>query len=109
MNGVTLGSIEDEGEDMDIILKSSQFSSEVSLEDVLAIPISSGPNTYVIGDFVDSQITNATASITRQDGDIQITVDGDMEQGMDSISTQATFVQFAEKYEYPQGITYAVG
>lgn len=39
MNGVTLGTVEDNGEDMDIILKSSQFVSNVRLEDVLAIPL----------------------------------------------------------------------
>ena len=39
MNGVTIGSIEDDGEDMNVILKSSQFQGDVRIEDILAIPL----------------------------------------------------------------------
>ncbi len=78
MNGVTLGTVEDNGEDMDIILKSSQFVSNVRLEDVLAIPLVVGQTSYVVWDFVESKLTNATASVTRENGNIQITVDADL-------------------------------
>lgn len=80
MNGVTLGSVENNGEDMSVILKTNQFIDDVRLEDVLAIPLTVGQTNYVVGDFVDSQITNATASITRENGNIQITVDADLEK-----------------------------
>jgi multidrug efflux pump subunit AcrB len=102
MNGLNVGSIEDNGEDMDVVIKTSQFLSDIRIEDILAIPLQSGQNQYNVGDFVESQITNATATISRQDGDIQITVDGDIEAGMDSISMQSKFVEFAESYNYPQ-------
>ena len=101
MNGVTVGSVEDNGEDMNVILKSSKFDTNVRLEDVLAIPLYVGPTRYLVGDFVDSQISNATASITRENGNIQITVDADLETGIDSVSTQAEFKKFAEGYVYP--------
>lgn len=39
MNGVTLGSVEDDGEDMSVILKSSQFVGDVRIEDISSIPI----------------------------------------------------------------------
>lgn len=39
MNGVTVGTIDDNGEDMNVILKTSQFTDDVLLEDVLAIPL----------------------------------------------------------------------
>ncbi len=106
MNGVTLWSVEDDGEDMNIIVKSSQFISDVRLEDVLAIPIIVWQIRYVVWDFVESRITNATANISREDGDIQITVDSDLEEGVDSVSAQNAFVAFAEKYEYPEWISY---
>ena len=65
---------------MNVIVKSSQFLDDVRLEEVLAIPLTVGQTNYVVGDFVDSQITNATASITREDGNIQITIDADLEK-----------------------------
>lgn len=77
---MTLGSVENNGEDMSVILKTNQFIDDVRLEDVLAIPLTVGQTNYVVGDFVDSQITNATASITRENGNIQITVDADLEK-----------------------------
>ncbi len=39
MNGVNIGSIEDDGEDMEVVLKTNQFLSDVKIEDILAIPI----------------------------------------------------------------------
>ncbi len=109
MNGVTLWSVEDNGEDMNVIVKSSQFIDDVRLEEVLAIPLTVGQTNYVVWDFVDSQITNATASITRENWNIQITVDADLESWFDSVSSQAEFVKFAQTYEYPHGISYAAG
>ena len=109
MNGMNIGSIEDDGEDMDVVLKTSQFLSDVKIEDILAIPIQAWANQYNVWDFVESQLTNATATISRQDGDIQITVDGDIEAGMDSISMQSKFVEFAQSYNYPQWVSYAAG
>lgn len=109
MNGVTLGTVEDNGEDMDIILKSSQFVSNVRLEDVLAIPLVVGQTSYVVGDFVESKLTNATASVTRENGNIQITVDADLEVGTDTVSTQSEFTKFAETYAFPPGVSYQAG
>ena len=39
LNGVTLGSIEDNGSDMSIILKTSQFRGDVKPDDILSIPL----------------------------------------------------------------------
>lgn len=109
MNGITIGTVEDNGEDMNIILKSSKFEDDVRLEDILSLPISLGTITYSLGDFVESTLSNATASVSRTDGDVEITVDADLEDGFDTVSTQRTFLDFAEKYEFPSGISYKTG
>lgn len=108
MNGVTLGSVEDNGEDMSVKLKSDIFDDSVRVENILSIPITVGPITYNVGDFVDVEISNATASITREDGDIQITVDADVEDGVDTVSTQNTFAAYAKGYDFPSGISYKI-
>jgi multidrug efflux pump subunit AcrB len=109
MNGITVGSIEDEGEDMNVVIKTSQFTDDVRLEDILAIPLYVWPVRYLVGDFIESQISNATASITREDGNIQITVDADIEEWADSVSTQSQFVEYAKSYPYPAWVSYAAG
>ena len=109
MNGVTLGSVEDDGEDMSVILKSSQFVGDVRIEDISSIPITVWSTSYRIGDFIESELTNATASVTRVDGDIQITVDADLEDGTDTVSTQKALSDYASAYEFPPGISYKTG
>lgn len=106
MNGILIGTVEDKGEDMDIRLKSSKFSDEVRLEDILALPIAVGNSSYKVGEFVDTNLTNATAQVSRTDGKLQITVDADLELGIDSVGTQAKFQKFADTYTYPNGISF---
>ena len=106
MNGVTVWTVENNGEDMNIVLKTSQFQDEVRLEDILSIPLTVGNTVYHIGDFIDTTVTNATARISREDGKIQITVGSDLDFGIDSVSTQSKFEEFAKAYAYPKGISY---
>ena len=80
MNGVVVGSIEDNGEDMDVKLRSSVFRDDVNLEKILSLPIPTANENFALRDFVDSTLSNATAAISREDGKIQITVDSDLEQ-----------------------------
>lgn len=94
---------------MSIYLKSSKFEEKISIDDVLSIPISVGSTTYFIGDFVESRLSNALASISREDGDIQITVDADLEDGVDTVSSQAAYTEYASNYKYPAGISYKTG
>lgn len=79
------------------------------MNNILSLPISFGQNTYRVGDFVESTISNATANISRQDGKIQITVDADAEDVKDNVVLQTQFVEFAKSYKYPTGITYQAG
>jgi hypothetical protein len=50
------------------------------MENILSIPITIGNTSYNIGDFVESTITNATATVSREDGKIQITVESNLEK-----------------------------
>lgn len=106
MNGVKIASIEDGGNDIDILLKSSQFDGSVDMNNIFSLPIVLGANTYRVGDFIDSTLSNATANIARQDGKIQITIDADAENVKDNTALQKKFLEFAKTYQYPQGISY---
>ena len=80
MNGITVGSIEDNGEDMSIKVKSGLFTDDVKMEDILSIPLTIGIQNFMIRDFVDTTISNATATVSRENGKIQITVESDLEK-----------------------------
>ncbi|NRH21231.1 efflux RND transporter permease subunit [Candidatus Gracilibacteria bacterium] len=109
MNGITVGSIEDNGDDMNIILKSDRFIQEAKMEDILGISFAVGPTTYKVGNFIDTKVQNAIASVNRENGKVQITVEGDLNLGVDTLSTQASFQKYADAYNFPVGITYKVG
>ncbi len=109
MNGITVGSVEDNGEDMDVKIRSDIFSESVKMEDILSIPITVGSTSYVVRDFVDATITNATATVSREDGNIQITVDANLDPWYDTVSSQAEYVDFAKSYAFPKNISYSSG
>lgn len=109
INGIKVGTIEDSGNDRDVVLKLEKFQDDVSPEDIQGITFAFAWRTYRVGDFLDVRPENAIASIKRSDGKIQITVDADLEVGVDSISTQNAFLTYAQEYSFPAGITYAVG
>ena len=109
MNGITVGSVEDNGEDMNIKITSDTFSDDVKMEDILSIPLTIGVQNFVVRDFVDTTISNATARVSRENGKIQITVESDLEKWLDTVSAQAKFVTFAESYHYPAGISFMKG
>jgi multidrug efflux pump subunit AcrB len=109
MNGVTVGSIEDNGEDMNIVLKTDTFQKESRMEDILSIPFTVGPTTYSVGNFVDTRTQNAIASVNREDGKVQIAVEADLDTGVDTVVSQAAFVAYASAYQFPSGISYKAG
>ncbi len=109
MNGITVGSIEDNGEDMDVKVKSDKFWDDVKMEDILSIPIIVGTTNYMLHDFIDTTVSNATATVARENGKIQITVESDLEVGTDTVSAQKQYTDFAEKYTFPSGISYSKG
>lgn len=105
MNGIMVGTVEDNGDDMDVLVKIDSFLSGANMDDVLDIPITVGNAKYRAGDLLDVTAQNAVASIQRKDGKIQITVDADLDFGMDTVATQAKIDAYALTYKFPPGIS----
>jgi multidrug efflux pump subunit AcrB len=106
MNGITVGTVEDNGEDMSVVVKTDMFLSGALMEDVLGLPFTLWPTTYRIGDFVDTRAQNAVAAIKREDGNVQITVDADLDIGVDTLATQTRLEEYAKNYLFPTGISF---
>lgn len=108
LNGIKVGTIEDSGNDMDVLIKSSRFRGDIDMNALFSLPIVVWANTYRVGDFIASRASNATQQISRQDGKIQITIEADTEDTKQTASLQSQFVQFAKWYQYPPWVSYAL-
>ena len=109
LNGVTVGSIADRGEDLDIVLKYSQFVQGVSPDLVSSHTFAYAGKTYRVGDLIDTSLTNAAASISREAGLVQISIGADVEEGGSKEDIQSRFIAYANSYQYPSGIRSAQG
>jgi HAE1 family hydrophobic/amphiphilic exporter-1 len=91
------------------VVKYSQFVNDVD-PDLLASHIFkyAGKN-YRLGDLIDTNITNAVASVKREAGLTTISIGADVETGVTAAEIQTKFVAFAEKYSFPNGISYSAG
>lgn len=109
INGANVGSIEDNGEDIDVVVKTAEYTDAVDPQSIVGHNFSFNGKTYRIGDFIDSNVKNAVASVQREDGKITITVEGDVEKDVLPATMQAKFEEFAKAYAFPAGITYSIG
>lgn len=108
LNGIPVWTIEDNGTDMDIVLRQSNFREKINPEDIMSTLFTVWPNTYQLWNFVEYKAVNAIASVNREAGKVQIVVDADLEPWVDSLTTQNAFWKFAESYSFPAGISYEV-
>lgn len=109
INGSNVGSIEDNGEDVDVVVKVAEYVDAVDPQAVSGHQFAFGGKTYRIGDFVDSTVKNAVASVKREDGKITITVEGDVEKDVLPATLQSKFEAYANSYAFPAGISYSKG
>ncbi|MFB0965809.1 MAG: efflux RND transporter permease subunit, partial [Patescibacteria group bacterium] len=109
INGANVGSIEDNGEDVDVVVKVAEYVDAVDPQAIVGHQFAFGGKNYRIGDFIDSTVKNAVASVKREDGKITITVEGDVEKDVLPAGLQTKFEEYAKSYEFPAGITYSKG
>ncbi len=109
LNGVNVGTIADRGEDLDIIVKYSQFTQNIDPELVTAHTFKVGNKIYRLGDLIDLSLTNAIASIKRESGLTTISIGADVEEGTLATDVQTQFLKFAANYKFPTGVSYSQG
>jgi HAE1 family hydrophobic/amphiphilic exporter-1 len=109
VNGANVGSIEDSGEDIDVIVKTAEYRDAVDPQSILGHTFVFAGKTYRIGSFVDSSVKNAVASVKREDGKITILVEADVETEVLPATLQSKFEAYASKYPFPTGISFTKG
>jgi HAE1 family hydrophobic/amphiphilic exporter-1 len=106
MNGMNVGSVEDNWTDMDIYLKQSNFRDVVNVEDIMNSTFSFAWKSYQVWNFIEYNTKNSIASVAREDWKIIISVQADLEKGLDTVSTQGKFEEYAKSYDFPAWISY---
>lgn len=108
-NGLKVGEIASLGKDIDVVIRSDNFVGDVTPETIKNISLIVGNTNYKIGDFLDVKPQNAVASISRKNGSIEISLGADLVDGANSRIVSEKILDFAEKYEFKNGISYSSG
>lgn len=109
LNGANVGTIADRGEDLDIIVKYSQFAKTIDPDAVESHIFKYAGKSYRLGDLINTNLTNAVAAIKREAGLVTISVGADTEEGVEKTAIQTKFTDYAKAYKFPSGISYSQG
>ena len=108
LNGINGGSIKLKDEDIDIKVMVDGLDKEVSPSTINDLTITTRAGVLRFGEIATYSIDTSVGAITRENGDIMIRIDADLEEKYSTQwpNIQKQFTQRAQKYPYPAGITY---
>lgn len=109
LNGLQAGSIKSEDENYDITLKYANFMDQMSADQLLNTVITTPAGKITLGTLWDYVFKPAISSISREEGDITITIGSDLQKNIKAEVINAQLYTFAEKYKFPAGISYEKG
>lgn len=109
INGMNAGSITSQYEDNDIKILVEEFENNLTPEDIESIIIQTSIGEIRIGDYVNFTFEPSLSSINREDGKISIAAWSQLQEGTLPSEIQPLLIDFAEQYNYPEGISYSAG
>ncbi|MDD2870697.1 MAG: efflux RND transporter permease subunit [Candidatus Gracilibacteria bacterium] len=105
-NGIKAGSIKSEYEDNEIIVSFKEFENTLTPQDIENIIINTKVGKVRVGDFASFEFKKSVNAITREDGNIIISVGSEVDTGYLPTEIQPLLDEFASKYTFPVGISY---
>lgn len=106
LNGTKAGTVKLENTERDIVVKVSSFDEEFSPEQIRNFVVNTRSGPVSLAEVATLSVDPALASISRLDGDLTITVDSDLEAGLTPTSFQPKLIDYANQYQFPNGISY---
>jgi len=106
---MTASSIKSTYEENDIVLSIGEFEDTVTPEDIEDLIVNTRIGKVRVGDYSEFSFEPALSSINRLDGKINISVDSELENGVLPTDVQPKLVEFANSYNFPEGVSYASG
>jgi multidrug efflux pump subunit AcrB len=98
-----------DAEQRDMVLQLDTFVGDVSPEMLYNLVISTRSGPVRLSDISTISTDPSLTTIQRLDGDIVISVEADLENGLQPTSFQPKLEQFAKQYNYPTGLSYKSG
>jgi len=105
--GLNAWSITSRFEDNDIILKIDSFANWVSPQDIENIRISTQIGDIRAWDYLSYRFEPALSSVVRENGNITISIESDLDTWFLPSDIQPQLIEYAESYTYPEGISFA--
>lgn len=109
VNGSKAWTYKWEYDDYDIVVKFEDFDEAVSPSDIQNFVVSTPAGMIKISDVATYELTDAVSNIDREDTRISIKVQSDLEEWVVPTAVQPELIKFAEKYSFPDGITFKAG
>lgn len=109
-SGIKAWSMKGDYDDHDIVLKISDFENKkLSASDITDMVIQTKNGNIKIGSIATYQFLPAISTISREAGNVTISVESDLEDGFLPTDIQPKFLEFAQSYSYPKGISFSSG
>lgn len=105
-SGVNSGSIQSTYEDNDIIISVDEFENTLNPTDIINLIIPTKIWNVRIWDYTTYAFVPGLSSIWREDGKITISANSDLETWVVGTEIQPKLIDFAESYNFPEGIWY---
>lgn len=106
LNGIQAGTIKARYDNYDIKIMYDDFIDAVNPSDIANIRIPTRIGSVTLGTVADYTFESAINNISRQDTNITVTIDADVESGITPDVLQSAFREFAQQYKYPSWIRY---
>ncbi len=109
LNGLWAGSIRGRYDSYDIKVMYDDFLDGASADDVMNIAVPTRAGNIMLGTVADYNFESAISNIAREDGNITVRVESDIDQWLTPDVIQSQFATFARNYNYPDGISFQEG
>jgi len=106
INGIKAGAMMVDTKERDIVLKLDTFVDDVSPEILYNLVVTTKAWQIRLSDVATVSTDPSLTSVKRVDSDIVISVEVDLEQGLQPTNFQPKLEEFAKAYKYPTGISY---
>lgn len=106
INWITVWSLRGKYENSDIKLKYNDFENTLTPNVVSDITLPTMKGMVKIWAITDYSFDQAITEINRENGKIIVKIESDLEKWFSSADLQSKFAAFAEKYTYPDGVSF---
>lgn len=108
LNGIGAGTVKGRYDNYDIKIMFDKTIDSITPNDVLDMRIPTRAGSIMVGTVADYAFESAISNISRENTNITVRVESDIEQGLTPDVIQSQLTTFAETYQYPSGISFEV-